>query len=85
MRCAACTFENASGNKFCAECGAPLKPKCPSCGFENAPAMKFCGECGVALGKTAKAAAQPDPRSYTPKHLAEKILTSRSARNARHE
>jgi class 3 adenylate cyclase len=79
MRCQACGFENASGVKFCGECGAPLKLKCSSCGFENAPGIKFCGECGKPLGGAAKPGALPDPRSYTPKHLAEKILTSRSA------
>src|SRR5262249_26079207 len=52
---------------------------CASCGFENPPQMKFCGECGKSLVEAAKPAPSPDPRSYTPKHLAEKILTSRSA------
>src|SRR5262245_19802672 len=79
MRCSACGFENASGIKFCGECGASLKLKCASCGFENAPAIKFCGECGKPLAAASKEPTQPDPRSYTPKHLAEKILTSRSA------
>ena len=79
MRCPACGFENASGIKFCGECGAPLKSKCASCGFANAPGIKFCGECGNPLAEAAKPAPPPDPRSYTPKHLAEKILTSRSA------
>jgi class 3 adenylate cyclase/tetratricopeptide (TPR) repeat protein len=79
MRCSACGFENASGIKFCGECGASLKLKCASCGFENAPAIKFCGECGKPLAAASKSAPLPDPRSYTPKHLAEKILTSRSA------
>jgi class 3 adenylate cyclase len=32
-----------------------------------------------ALAEPAKRSAAPDPRSYTPKHLADKILTSRSA------
>jgi class 3 adenylate cyclase len=79
MGCPACGFENASGIKFCGECGASLKAKCPSCGFENAPKIKFCGECGKPLSQVATESAQRDPRSYTPKHLAEKILTSRSA------
>jgi hypothetical protein len=79
MRCPACGFENASGIKFCGECGASLKLKCASCGFENAPQIKFCGECGKPLSEASKLATSPDPRSYTPKHLAEKILTSRSA------
>src|SRR6185295_3426545 len=41
---------------------------------------KFCLECGKPLATVSKPRpAPPDPRSYTPKHLAEKILTSRSA------
>jgi class 3 adenylate cyclase len=79
MRCSACGFENASGIKFCGECGTPLRIKCSSCGFENAPAIKFCGECGKPLAAASKPVPPPDPRSYTPKHLAEKILTTRSA------
>ena len=51
--------------------------RCSGCGFENAPGIKFCGECGCRL--TVSSSAQPDPRAYTPKHLAEKILTSRAA------
>src|SRR2546426_9829415 len=79
MHCQACGFENASGIKFCGECGASLKLKCASCGFENAPTIKFCGECGKALSEASTPGPRPDPRSYTPKHLAEKILTSRKA------
>jgi class 3 adenylate cyclase len=79
MRCPACSFENASGIKFCGECGASLGNRCSSCGFENAPTIKFCGECGKPLSEASKPGPPPDPRSYTPKHLAEKILTSRSA------
>jgi hypothetical protein len=63
----------------CGEGGAPLKTRCSSCGFENTPTIKFCGECGKPLAQAAKPGPSPDPRSYTPKHLAEKILTSRSA------
>jgi class 3 adenylate cyclase len=80
MRCSACGFENTSGMKFCGECGASVKSKCAGRGFENAAGMKFCGECGKPLSEASKPGRPaPDPRSYTPKHLAEKILTSRSA------
>jgi hypothetical protein len=65
--------------KFCGECGSSLKLKCSSCGFENPPSMKFCGECGKPLSAGSQSSPLPDPRSYTPKHLAEKILTSRFA------
>jgi class 3 adenylate cyclase len=79
MRCPSCGFENASGIKFCGECGALLKVKCSSCGFENALGIKFCGEWGKPLADVAKPGEPPDPRPYTPKHLVEKILTSRCA------
>jgi class 3 adenylate cyclase/tetratricopeptide (TPR) repeat protein len=80
MRCSSCGFENATGIKFCGGCGAPLKLKCLSCGFDNALGIKFCGECGKSLTEGANPAPAPDPRSYTrPKHLADKILTTRSA------
>src|SRR6266542_3105667 len=79
MKCPGCGFENATGMKFCGECGTPLKVRCSSCGFENGPGIKFCGACGKPLAQAANLPARPDPRSYTPKHLAEKILTSRTA------
>jgi class 3 adenylate cyclase len=60
-------------------CGAALTLACAACGANNQPGERFCGECGKPLLEAAKPAAPPDPRSYTPKHLAEKILTSRSA------
>jgi class 3 adenylate cyclase/tetratricopeptide (TPR) repeat protein len=52
---------------------------CRSCGASNPPAQKFCGECGTGLGETDGAAKYGTPQSYTPRHLAEKILTSKAA------
>ena len=59
---------------------------CSQCGFANQPQAKFCGECGAALPAQARASTAPPvaprppaPLSYTPTHLAEKILTSKSA------
>ncbi len=51
---------------------------CPSCGHENPDHAKFCLECAhpVASGEPQP---ERDPRSYTPKHLADKILQSKSA------
>jgi class 3 adenylate cyclase len=72
-------LENAGGMKFCGECGGALALKCRSCGFENLRGMKFCGECGESLSEPAALVRSLDPRHYTPKHLAEKILTWRSA------
>src|SRR5437867_3244015 len=54
--------------------------RCPSCGHANRAAAKFCEECGTRLASAAASAEPPRaPRDYTPKHLAEKILGSRSA------
>ena len=55
--------------------------KCRKCQFDNATGMKFCGECGNDLRMAEEPAAIDycQPHSYTPKHLKEKILTSRSA------
>src|SRR5215475_12631257 len=78
MRCGSCTAENPEHARFCLECGAPLGHRCASCGAELPGRAKFCLDCGKAVSTDSLPAA-PDPRAYTPKHLAEKILTSRSA------
>jgi Double zinc ribbon/Adenylate and Guanylate cyclase catalytic domain len=79
MLCPSCRHENRVGRKFCVHCGAGLGISCPSCGASAEPGEPFCGECGKPLAGLSTPAAPPDPRSYTPKHLAEKILTSRAA------
>ena len=80
MKCPKCQAENPEIRKFCRECGAKMIVACPQCGFENLPADKFCGECGQKLAKPGEfpASSYPNPLSYTPKFLADKILTSRS-------
>jgi class 3 adenylate cyclase len=78
MQCARCHAENPAGMKFCGQCAAPLASVCPSCGAANSPGNKFCGQCATPLAK-ATASRFESPESYTPKHLAEKILTSKSA------
>jgi len=51
----------------------------PSCNASNPPDQKFCGECGSALGRGRAGGRFAAPGSYTPKHLAERILTSKAA------
>ena len=82
MRCSKCGHENRSGAKFCEECGAPLLSLCPNCGAKIAPTAKFCSECGspaAARAPTTSFQQVDAPRAYTPQHLAEKILTSKTA------
>jgi len=78
MQCPRCQHENPPGMKFCGECAAPLSATCPSCGAANPPGHKFCGQCAAPL-RAAPSAPSVAPESYTPKHLAEKILTSKAA------
>jgi class 3 adenylate cyclase/tetratricopeptide (TPR) repeat protein len=80
MHCTKCQAENREGRRFCAECGASLNLACPSCGFSNEPSEKFCGGCGQPLVSSQQVSTKfSSPEIYTPKHLAEKILTSKSA------
>ena len=77
MQCPRCQYENPAGQKFCGDCGARLAASCAACGAANPSGQKFCGECGAALSPAARQSVTPD--AYTPKHLVEKILTSKSA------
>jgi class 3 adenylate cyclase/tetratricopeptide (TPR) repeat protein len=80
MQCPACRHENPAQAKFCLECGARLAQRCGHCGTELPQRAKFCLECGQPVGPAAAAQAPfTSPESYTPKHLAEKILTAKGA------
>jgi len=80
MQCPQCSHENPDGVKFCGACGTRFASPCPSCGTGNPPANQFCHQCGQALAPPPTPATRfASPQSYTPKHLAEKILTSRTA------
>ena len=95
MLCAACRIDNPPQNHFCDQCGAALEAVCPSCGGAVRPEARFCGACGKRLGEVASTGTpvEPDARpltpgplayrspvvAYTPRHLADKILRSRSA------
>lgn len=76
MRCTACGCDSPSHAKFCAECGRALTARCGACGTELPPPAKFCLECGT---KVVVGAVQPTAPRETPRHLADKILTSRAA------
>ena len=80
MKCPRCQHENRSGAKFCEECASPLARNCPNCGSQLSATAKFCSECAHPVaGATPLEARFASPQSYTPTHLAEKILTSKSA------
>src|SRR3989454_2017390 len=75
--------------RFCGQCGTALARQCPQCHAEAPLGFRFCGQCGASLqAPPPQAAPAPTPRApaaapsiatYTPKHLADKILKSRAA------
>ena len=83
VTCPQCQHDNRVAARFCDNCGAALPRACPSCGTPLRSSAKFCDECGQpvpATDATARAGrATQAPTGYTPRHLAERILTSRSA------
>jgi ribosomal protein L40E len=79
VNCSSCGASNEADSVFCEECGASFGRECPSCGASCSPRAKFCRKCRTPLvGDAVAKKSERDPRSYTPKHFAEKILTSRS-------
>src|SRR3989454_382356 len=80
MKCPRCQHENPQVARFCEECATPLARTCSNCGTPLSVTAKFCHACAhpvaAATGTESRFAS---PEAYTPKHLAEKILTSKSA------
>jgi class 3 adenylate cyclase len=54
---------------------------CPNCGSKPPQGFKFCNKCGFDLREIEETPPidYNQPQSYTPKYLADKILTTRSA------
>src|SRR5215510_8867520 len=77
LRCSKCGHDNAIGAKFCEECATQLARIWASCGTQLSPTTKFCPAC--AHPTSAPQSRFVSPETYTPKHLAEKILTSKAA------
>jgi class 3 adenylate cyclase/tetratricopeptide (TPR) repeat protein len=88
VSCPRCRHVNPTRAKFCQECGQRLALVCPACGAEIRETAKFCTECGqpIGAGRVVAPGQSPSPEhairtpaAYTPRHLAERILTSRTA------
>jgi len=81
MKCPKCQCENPEDAKFCNGCGQKLELTCEKCGRVNPPGSRFCNECGHSLTEPEKVLPidYNQPQSYTPKFLADKILTTRSS------
>ena len=61
------------------KCGASLTRACTACGTELPEGAAFCFACGRPVSASPASPRFASPGAYTPKHLAEKILISRSA------
>jgi class 3 adenylate cyclase len=83
VTCSGCGQANPAGVQFCGGCGTRLAVVCPACQAPNPPGNRFCHQCGAALVPRPEQATPSDqfasPTAYTPKHLAEKILTTAGA------
>ncbi|MCP4622770.1 MAG: AAA family ATPase [bacterium] len=81
--CPSCRHKNPPGANFCQHCGSRLFLICANCRADIAPDANFCHQCGKPTGSADSQNAAI--RAYTPKHLADKILTSRSALQGEHK
>jgi len=81
MKCQKCQLEIPGGLTFCGKCGAKLERICSKCNFSNPSDFIYCGKCGIVLEepKGIFSINYSEPKSYTPKFLADKILTLRSS------
>ena len=80
MKCPGCQHESPPDAKFCPECGGPLVRDCGRCGTRLPAGAKFCSECAQPVAVAAALETRfASPVNYTPKHIAEKVLSSRSA------
>ncbi len=80
MKCPRCQEDNLLLASVCARCGARLALACGSCGNALPEDARFCPRCGQPVAAVpASAVHSPAPDAYTPRHLAERILSSRAA------
>ncbi len=61
------------------KCGAGLTLVCAKCNTELPRGAGFCFACGQPVTAASGGQSFTSPEAYTPKHLAEKILTSKAA------
>jgi class 3 adenylate cyclase/tetratricopeptide (TPR) repeat protein len=79
MKCPRCQQDNPAQAKFCLECAAPLALRCANCGTQLPAGAKFCFECATPVSTPGSAPRFASPETYTPKHLAERIINSKAA------
>jgi class 3 adenylate cyclase/tetratricopeptide (TPR) repeat protein len=82
MKCPRCQATNRNDARFCRDCGATFGVVCSVCSAKVEAGSRFCDSCGAPLAPAQAQLTAPSrfasPERYTPKHLAEKILTSKA-------
>jgi class 3 adenylate cyclase/tetratricopeptide (TPR) repeat protein len=77
MTCPACNALTRPGATFCGACGAPLaRTTCAGCATELPASARFCPACGRSVAE-APTHRFGTPDTYTPRRLADRILTDR--------
>jgi class 3 adenylate cyclase len=61
------------------KCGSSLTLACAKCNTELPTGASFCFACGQPVTGASGGPRFTSPEAYNPRHLAEKILTSKSA------
>ena len=79
VKCPRCLEDNPPRARFCLQCGGVLVPACAACGGELPAEARTCPQCGAARATPPTPARFESPESYTPRPLAEKILSGRDA------
>jgi class 3 adenylate cyclase/tetratricopeptide (TPR) repeat protein len=75
MTCPRCQQDSPEHATACPWCGLRLERTCASCRTELPASARFCPQCGQPLGTPRSTS----PTSYTPNHIAEKILSSKGS------
>jgi hypothetical protein len=81
-RCASCGCDLPQAAKFCGECGASIVQRGKLKGESPYPRIPPSTSHPSTSSGQAQHESRSEPRAYTPKHLAEKILQSKSALEA---
>jgi class 3 adenylate cyclase/tetratricopeptide (TPR) repeat protein/ribosomal protein L40E len=80
LECLACHTDNPSRAKYCLQCGTRLNLACRKCGTELPASARFCLECGEPIAARQNETSRFDsPQTYTPRHLAERILADKAS------
>jgi class 3 adenylate cyclase len=82
MECTRCGSKIRDDVRFCEGCGAAVERRCSACAAALAAGARFCGACGQQAvagspsptDRPIHALEPPKPDTYTPDHLAKRIL-----------